>query len=120
MAYQQTVKAANTDFQQIALPLDLCIGEHVLQRTRLEADSTLGAWYELYLVVTPNGFLIEKHSGSSRSSGRLKETWFRRRRADAEHKYCQILSNKLNPNRRSPRKYKVVIDENKECPQLSY
>ncbi len=58
---QQLSKAqieANTDFQQIALPLDLCIGEHVLQRTRLEAESTLGAWYELYLVVTPSGFLV--------------------------------------------------------------
>ena len=115
-----TVKAANTDFQQIALPLDLCIGEHVLQRTRLEADSALGAWYELYLVVTPSGFLIEKHSGSSRNLGRQKETWFRRRRADAERKYSQILSNKLNPNRRSPRKYKVVVDENKEYPKLPY
>ncbi len=64
--------------------------------------------------------MIEKHSGSSHSLSRQKETWFRRRRGDAEQKYCQILNNKLNPNRRSPRKYKVVIDENKECPKLPY
>ncbi len=76
----------NSDFQQIALPLDLCIGEQVLQRIRLEAESTFCAWYELYLVVTPNGYLIEKHSGSARGLSRQKETWFRRNRADAEHK----------------------------------
>ena len=107
---QQAVRRveANTNFQQIALPLDLCIGEHVLQRIRLEAESTFGAWYELYLVVTPNGFLIEKHSGSARGLSRQKETWFRRNRADAEHKYTQILNSKLNQKRRSPRKYRVV------------
>ncbi len=106
---QQAVRVEeNSDFQQIALPLDLCIGEHVLQRTRLEAESTFGAWYELYLVVTPNGFLIEKHSGSARGLSRQKETWFRRNRVDAEHKYTQILNSKLNQKRRSPRKYKVV------------
>ena len=106
---QQAVRVEeNSDFQQIALPLDLCIGEHVLQRTRLEAESTFGAWYELYLVITPNGFLIEKHSGSARGLSRQKETWFRRNRVDAEHKYTQILNSKLNQKRRSPRKYKVV------------
>lgn len=105
----QTVRVEeNSDFQQIALPLDLASGEHVLQRIRLEAESTLGAWYELYLVVTPNGFLIEKHSGSSRGLSRQKETWFRRNRADAERKYTQILNSKLNQKRRNPRKYKVV------------
>lgn len=30
----------NSDFQQISLPLDLGSGEHVLQRIRLEAEST--------------------------------------------------------------------------------
>jgi len=119
MAKQQTMKVEeNSDFQQIVLPLELGFEEHILQRTRLEADSTLGAWYELYLVVTPNGFLIEKHSGSSHSLVRQKETWFRRRRTDAERKYHQILSNKLNPNRRSPRKYKVVTDATRECQAL--
>ncbi|MFZ4860152.1 MAG: hypothetical protein ACOYL3_27635 [Desulfuromonadaceae bacterium] len=106
---QQAVRVEeNSDFQQIALPLDLCIGEHVLQRIRLEAESTYGAWYELYLVVTPNGYLIEKHSGSYHGLSRQKETWFRRNQTDAERKYAQILSSKLNQKRRSPRKYKVV------------
>ena len=98
----------NSDFQQIPLPLDLVSGEHVLQRIRLEAESTFGAWYELYLVVTPGGFLIEKHSGSSRGLSRQKETWFRRNLPDAERKYAQILNSKLNQKRCSPRKYKVV------------
>ena len=109
---QQAVRVEeNSDFQQIALPLNLCIGEHVLQRTRLEADSTLGAWYELYLVDTPSGFLIEKHSGSSHSLSRHKETWFRRTLPDAERKYSQILNSKLNQKRHSPRKYKVVMEQ---------
>lgn len=98
----------NCDFQQIALPLDLGCGEHVLQRTRLEAESSRDAWYELYLVATPSGFLIEKHSGSSHSPSRHKEIWFRRTFPDAERKYIQILNGKLNQQRRSPRKYKVV------------
>jgi len=108
----------NSDFQQIALPLDLATGEHVLQRIRLEAESELSAWYELYLVVTPNGFLIEKHSGSSRGPGRLKETWFRRSLPEAKRKYSQILSIKLNNKRRSPRKYKVVNYENQSQQKL--
>lgn len=98
----------NSDFQQISLPLDLGSGDHVLQRIRLEAESTFGAWYELYLVFTPSGFLIEKHSGSSRGLSRQKETWFRRNLPDAERKYAQILNSKLNQKRCSSRKYKVV------------
>jgi hypothetical protein len=109
---QTVLVEKNSDFQQIALPLDLAIGEHVLQRIRLEADSLQSAWYELYLVVTTNGFLIEKHSGSSRSPSRMKETWFRRSLPEAKRKYSQILSLKLNRERKSPRKYKVVNNEN--------
>ena len=56
----QTVRVEkNSDFQQIALLLDLGSGEHVLQKIRLEAESARGAWYDLYLVGTPSGFLIE-------------------------------------------------------------
>lgn len=98
----------NADFQQMNLPLELNAGEQVLQQIRLEAESVRSAWYELYLVRTPNGFLIEKHSGSLLGHSRQKETWFRRTLCDAERKYSQILSNKLNPKRRSPRKYMVV------------
>ena len=94
----------NSDFQQIALPLDFAIGEHILHRIRLEADSEPGVWYELYLVVTPNGFLIEKHSGSSSGHDRLKETWFRRALPAAKRKYSQVFSCKLNHKRRSPGK----------------
>ena len=108
MAHQSVRVEENSDFQQIALPLELGFGERILQSTRLEAESAFGAWYELYLVVTPSGFLIEKHSGSSHSLSRQKETWFRRSQADAERKYSQILTSKLNQKRRSPRKYKVV------------
>lgn len=98
----------NADFQQLALPLELAGDEQVLQFVRLEAESVKRAWYELYLVMTPNGFLIEKHSGSSHSHSRQKETWFRRTRPEAEQKYSMILNGKLNQNRRSPRKYQVV------------
>ena len=109
-----TVKAVNTNFQQFALPLvELGIGEHVLQSTRLEAESVFGAWYELYLVVTPIGFLIEKHSGSARGLSRQIETWFRRNKVDAKRKYSQILNSKLNQKRRSPRKYIIV----EKCPR---
>ncbi len=89
----------NSDFQQIALPLDLTVGEHILQRTRFEADGETGSWYELYLVVIPHGFLIEKHSGSSRGHGRVKKTWSRRFLPDAKRKYSQILSYQLSHTR---------------------
>lgn len=98
----------NNDLQQIELPLDLGSGEHIQQHIRLEAESTFGAWYELYLVVTPGGYLIEKHSGSSRGFSRQKEIWFRRTLSEAERKYSQILNSKLNQKRRNPRRYKVV------------
>jgi hypothetical protein len=108
----------NSDFQQIALPLDLAIGEHVLQHSRLEADSQPSAWYELYLVVTPQGFLIEKHSGSLMQPDRLKETWFRRSLREAKRKYSQIFSFKLNQTRKKHGKYKVMNDENAVQQQL--
>ena len=105
----QTVRVEeNCDSEPVSIPLVLGSGEHILRRIRLEAESVQGAWYELYLVGTPGGFLIEKHSGSARSLSRQKETWFRRSLPDAERKYCQILSSKLNQQRRSPRRYKVV------------
>ncbi len=116
--FQNVRVEENSDFQQIALPLDLAIGEHILQRIRLEAESTLGAWYELYLVITPSGFLIEKHSGSTRSPSRQKETWYRRSLPEAKRKYTQILNSKLSQRRSNPRKYKVVKDENQEQPKL--
>lgn len=99
---------ANVDFQQLALPLDLAVGDRILQHTRLEAESVRCAWCELYLVMTPNGFLIEKHSGSSRGASRQKETWSRRTLPDAERKYSQILNSMLNQMRQGLRKYKVV------------
>ena len=96
-------------FVEQDLPLDLGSGEQLLQSTRLEADSVWKAWYELYLVATASGYLIEKHSGSAQRPGWHKETWFRRTLPDAKRKYTQILNGKLNPTRHSPRKYKVVV-----------
>jgi len=98
----------NCDFRQMGLPLNLGEGEKVLRHTRLIAESVKGAWYELYLIDIPHGYLIEKHSGISSGQGRQKETWFRRELNEAERKYSQILRDKLNPLRKSPRKYKVI------------
>ena len=94
----------NNEFK---LSLELGKGEQVLQSIRLEAESARGAWYELYLVMTLNGFLIEKHSGVSFGFRYQKETWFRRTLSDAEEKYYRILNSKLNKKRHSPRKYQV-------------
>lgn len=101
----------NPDFQQMELPLELGKGEQVLMHTRLEAPSSKRcAWYELFLIKAANGFLIEKHSGAS-GCGRQKETWFRRHRIDAEKKFSKIVTDKINPARRSPRIYSVVTSE---------
>jgi len=100
-------KEMNSDFNQMELPLELGEGEKVLQRARLVAASPKAAWYELYLVVIPHGYLIEKHSGASNSPVRQKEIWFRRDLADAENKFSKIIKDKLNPDRKSPRKYRV-------------
>lgn len=99
----------NSDYQQLQLPLDLGAGEHVLKRARLVAQSIRSAWYELYLIESANGYLIEKHSGAT-GCGRQKETWFRRQLKDAEQKYMKILTDKINPARRSPRKYIIESD----------
>jgi hypothetical protein len=100
-------KDKNSDFNQMELPLELGKGEEVLQRARLVAASKQGAWYELYLVGIPHGYLIEKHSGVSNSPSRQKETWFRRNLVDAENKFFKIIKDKLNPERKSPRKYQI-------------
>jgi hypothetical protein len=78
----------------------------------LEADNEVGAWYELYLILVPNGFLIEMHTGSLRGHGRLKETWLLRSLPDAKRKYSQIFSCKLPHKRRDFRKYNFVSNEN--------
>lgn len=108
----------NCDFQQIALPLNLSIGDHVLQRIHIDTDRGQGVWHELYLVVTPNGFLIEKHSGSSKEVGRLKETWFCPALPEAKRKYSQIFSCNLSNKCRSPRKDKVVNNEKEKQQKL--
>ena len=100
-------KEINCDFSQMELPLELGKGEKVLQRARLVAASAKGAWYELYLVGIPHGYLIEKHSGITNSIVRQKETWLRRNLIDAENKFSKIIKDKLNPERKSPRKYRI-------------
>jgi hypothetical protein len=99
----------NGDFRQLDLPLDIELGkgERILKHTRLLAQSAKCAWYELYLVRLPHGYLIEKISGAQ-GCGRQRETWFRRHQPDAEKKFEKIISDKTNPDRRSPRKYTVV------------
>jgi hypothetical protein len=97
------------DFKQIPL-FSHDSQERVLMRVRLESESALSAWYELALVSTPFGYLVEKTSGAQ-GRGHQSETWYRRNLPDAEKKYSRILSDKVNPKRRSPRKYRVVLRE---------
>jgi hypothetical protein len=104
---RKVLREKNCDFNQMELPLDLEKGEEVLQCARLVAESVKGAWYELYLIGVGNGFLIEKHSGTNNSRSRQKETWFRRDLTAAETKFFGIIKDKLNPDRKSPRKYRV-------------
>ena len=92
---------------ELGLDLGLEKGERVLKHTRLIAESSRSAWYELYLVRLPHGFLVSKISGAT-GQGKLKETWFRRQMTEAESKFDKIVLDKTNPLRRSPRKY--VID----------
>ena len=94
---------------QLELSLDLGLekGERVLKHCRLIAPSARDAWYELFLVRLPHGFLVSKISGAT-GQGKLKETWFRRQKTEAESKFDKIVLDKTNPLRRSPRKY--VID----------
>ena len=82
--------------------------EHVILKTRLEAESVLGAWYELSLISTKIGFLIKKSSGAARRSSKQNEIWFRPDLMGARRKYSNILAAKINPNRKNPRKYHVV------------
>ena len=99
----------NGDFIQMELPLDITIGrgESVLKHSRLEAPSAKGAWYELFMVKIPHGYLVEKVSGAA-GCGRQRESWFRREKTDAEKKFDRIVADKTNPDRRSPRKYNLV------------
>ena len=94
---------------ELALDLGLERGERVIKHARLVAPSTRSAWYELFLVSVPHGFLVSKISGAT-GQGKQKETWFRRHIEEAEKKYNGIIMDKTNPLRRSPRKYTIAGD----------
>lgn len=96
------VNAAD-DFRQMDLFQE---GERILEHARLEAPSIRSAWYEIFLIEIKGGFIIEAHAGDRKR--RTKESWFRRKPDEALQKYIKILKDKLNPERRSPRKYVLV------------
>lgn len=100
-------KAAKPEQLELSLDLGLERGERVIKHTRLVAPSVRNAWYELFLVRLPHGFLISKVSGAT-GQGNLTETWFRRQKTDTESKFDKIVLDKTNPLRRSPRKYVVA------------
>lgn len=96
-------------------PLDLTTGtrgqqEVIIALVRLEA-SAQRAWYELALKTITGGFLIEKVSGGENGKGRQREIWFRPSLNEAQRKFRGILDSKINPKRRSPRKYVLVKQE---------
>lgn len=117
MVRHEVIKGAR-DFQQMGLlPED----DRVLLHSRLEADSARNAWYEISLIAIQDGYLIEAHAGDR--SRRSKEIWFRPKLEEAQKKYSRILNDKVNPARRSPRKYKLVKEVshlgNYRHPQIS-
>ncbi len=78
----------------------------VLSTARLKARSPRQAFYDLSLVRIKDGFLVRKESGAN---GRVthRETWFRPTLEEASKLYQNIIQEKTNPARRSPRKYRL-------------
>ena len=79
--------------------------ERKLRETRLEADT--GAYYALTLIEIAGGYLVSKKSGVGDRKPH-EEAWFRRHRDEAEARFESIVADKINPERKSPRKYRIV------------
>ena len=83
-------------------------GNRIIKKIHLVAEnSPKKAFYELWMEFISDGYLICKASGAN---GKIldRESWFRKSLDEAREKYQKILSDKLNPNRKSPRKYQLI------------
>lgn len=93
---------------QQALNNDLCIrGGTILDRVRLEAESVLGAWYELELYEIEGGYLIRKSSGATNRKINV-EIWYRPSLLEAQEKFRRIVAEKTNHESKRRRHYVLV------------
>ena len=72
-----------------------------------DLDSRKQAWYELLIYQIDNGYLVHKNSGAGERKLN-SETWFRPSLTEADNKFSRIVKDKTNPDRKSPRHYKIV------------
>ncbi len=88
--------------QQISM-----FGTTVLKSTHLIAESKRSAFYNLYIEIVDRNIFIRKESGTG---DKILDTrrWKFENYADAEKKFNQIIKSKINPKRKSPRKYKIL------------
>ncbi len=99
MFYQHTKTDLYKEREKTMSPL-----QHVHLK---DENSPQKAFYDLWIQKISDGYLVCKASGAN---GKVlnKESWFRETKQEAEEKFQRILSNKLNPNRKSPRKYQMI------------
>ena len=76
--------------------------------TKLQADSPKKAFYIIMIVECQGAYTVVKESGCD---GRVMDTrrWVQPSFEKAWKKFNQIIRNKTNPSRGSPRKYKKVL-----------
>lgn len=78
----------------------------ILKMIELEADSPKRAFYRLMVEESMGVWAVVKESGAA---GKVldRRRWVMESAEKAVAKYEKILRDKLNPNRGSPRKYKI-------------
>lgn len=80
----------------------------VKMETLLVAESPLEAFYRLRLEILAGDVYLVKESGAGKRT-LDKRTWSFLNLEQAEKRFAQIVRAKTNPQRKSKRRYKVVL-----------
>ena len=82
---------------------------HTIKKTHLVASSPRKAFYRLRLESHLGRYVIRKESGTGEKV-LDRRAWIFDSRSIAEKRFGQRVRHKTDPNRKSPRKYKMADD----------
>jgi hypothetical protein len=82
---------------------------HTIKKTQLVASSPRKAFYRLRLESHLGRYVIRKESGTGEKV-LDRRVWMFDSRSIAEKRFGQRVRHKTDPNRKSPRKYKMADD----------
>jgi hypothetical protein len=94
-----------TSGQHIPIQLNL-FDPVIFKKVHLIAESPKNAFYRLWLEAHADGYILKKESGSGERVLDRRQ-WTFKSREIAEKKFDRRVRDKINPDRKSPRKYKI-------------